>query len=92
MAFIEHPSARISSDGPFVRGRKYRVLRDAPSYSGHLTAGEQLTFFGRYIGIHDDVYVYAFTNERGDERTWQVSLKEPETAWSEFFTELSSRG
>jgi hypothetical protein len=92
MAFIEYPSNRMSSDGPFVRGHRYQVLQDAPSFSGRLTAGEKLTFFGRYIGIYDGVYAYAFTNERGEERTWEVSLTEPEAAWSEFFAELPSAG
>jgi hypothetical protein len=88
MAFIEYPSARLSRDSPFVRGHRYRVVQDAPSYSGYLAAGECLMYFGAYIGIYDGVHVYAFTNEHGQERTWLVRWDEPRDKWSKVFTAL----
>ncbi len=92
MAFIEYPPPSNLPDGPFVRGRRYHVLQEARSYSGHLTAGEILTYFGPYIGIYDGVYVYAFTNGQGQERTWLRRFEEPEADWSRIFAAVPDAG
>ena len=85
MAFIEHPPTGTWRGSPFVAGSYYRVLKDAPSCEGRLNAGEVLKYFGAYVGIHDGVSVYAFTNDAGQERTWVFYDDEPIESWSNFF-------
>ena len=89
MAFIDHPPSGTWRSSPFVRGRRYRVLKEAPSHDGRLTAGELLEYFGAYVGIYDGVSVYAFTNELGQERTWVVHDDEPLESWSIFFAAVA---
>jgi hypothetical protein len=68
------------------------VLKDAPSYEGCLTAGEVLNYFGAYVGIYHGVSVYAFTNDRGQERTWVLGDDEPLETWSSVFAPVADAG
>lgn len=86
MAFIEHPPPGTWRGSPFVAGRRYRVLKDAPAYEGRLSPGEVVKYFGAYVGIYDGVSVYAFTDEHGQERTWVLRDDEPLESWSSVFS------
>ena len=92
MAFIEYPPPGTWRGSPFVRGRRYRVLKEAPSYHGHLIVGEELEYFGAYVGIHDGVSVYAFTNGEGQERTWVLGDEQPLESWIEVFAAAANAG
>src|SRR6185503_5409752 len=85
VAFIEHTPPGTWRGSPFVKGRRYRVLREAPSYAGTLSAGEVVEYFGAYYGIYDGVSVYAFTNDQAQERTWMLHDDEPLERWSDVF-------
>jgi hypothetical protein len=89
MAFIEHPPPGTWRGSPFAKGRRYRVLLDAPSYEGHLRVGEILSYFGAYVGIYDGVSIYAFTNEQGQGRTWLLSNRDPLEQWSKVFAPVT---
>ena len=92
MAFIEHPPPGTWRGSPFVRGHRYRVLKEAQSYQGHLTVGEEVEYFGAYVGIHDGVSVYAFTNDEGQERTWMLGDEESLDGWVEVFAPTTKAG
>jgi hypothetical protein len=92
MAFIEHSPPGTWRGSPFVPGQRYRVLKEAPSYEGHLIAGEVLEYFGAYVGIQVGVSVYAFTNHLGKERTWVLADDEPLHGWSRFFAAEANAG
>jgi hypothetical protein len=92
MAFIEHSPTGTWRGTPFVRGRRYLVLQEAPSYSGHLVIGEVLEYFGAYHGIHDSVSVYAFKTDHGQERTWILHDEEPFETSSRVFSAVADSG
>lgn len=90
MTFIEHNPTSIGSKDPFVRGHRYRVLAEGPSYVGHLTIGEVIEYVGAYYGHYDEVCVFAFKNGDGEERTWLLSDVQDVTCWATIFQPLDS--
>lgn len=73
---------------PFRVDRTYRVLQEAPSYSGtgQLIMGEILKFVGSSYGTYDGVSVYVFTGESGEEKTWALHDDESLDSWTDIFT------
>ena len=92
MAFIEHPPPGTGRGSPFARGRRYRVLKEAPSHQGHLVVSEVLEYFGAYVGIYYGVSIYAFTNAQGQERTWMLDDNQPLEQWSDIFATVADTG
>jgi hypothetical protein len=90
MTFIGHPPPGSWRGSPFIRGRRYRVLKEAPSYEGFLAVGEVLLYFGAYVGIYHGVSVYAFMTDLGQERTWMLCDDEPLETWSSFFAPVAN--
>ena len=77
---------------PFALGQRYRVIAAARSYSGSLVVGEVLKYFGASYGIHEEVSVYVFVNDDGQERTWLVYDDDPLEAWSSVFQPVENAG
>jgi hypothetical protein len=90
MAFIENRPTGTSRGNPFIRGHRYRVLREAPSYTGYLTVGEIVEYFGSYYGIYDGASVYAFIDDQGRERTWMLYDDEPLEIWTRIFEAIGN--
>lgn len=90
MTFIEHkPGGRVSRGSPFALSGRYRVLRAAPSYKGHLIPGEVLTYHGASYSHYDNLSVYIFITAEGLERTWALHDDEPLEQWSSIFEVVS---
>jgi hypothetical protein len=62
----------------------------AHSFEGRLGVGEVLRYVGAYYGIYDGVSVYAFTDERGRERTWMLYDNEPLEVWPRVFAAVTN--
>ena len=92
MVFIEQNPWGTWRGSPFVQGHRYRVLKEGPSYDGHLSPGEVLGYFGAYYGIYDGVSVYAFKNDQGQERTWMLRDDEPLESWNRVFSPDADAG
>jgi hypothetical protein len=90
MAFIEHRPPGTWRGSPFVESQRYVVLAEAPSYDGQLSVGEIVKYVGAYYGIHDEVSVYAFTDDQGHERTWMLYDNEPLETWSRIFAAVEN--
>ena len=75
---------------PFIVGQRYRVIRTARSHDGSLTVGESLKYLGANYGHYDEVSVYVFVTDSGEERTWMLYDDQPLELWSSIFQPLKN--
>ena len=85
MHFLGHKLTGTHRGSPFIVGNRYRVISAARSYTGSLTVGEILSYYGAAVGIYDNISAYVFSTDDGQERTWILCDDEPLELWLTIF-------
>lgn len=78
-------------DGPFVVGRRYRVLQSFTAMRDSFVKGDELVYESSAWSRYDGITGYFFRNQAsGIMQWWDIYDHEPLSQWTELFEPLDS--